>query len=420
VSFFEQVALGNVKNIVRLLAGGVPINIQDGSKVNDTPIHWAASFGNIEVVEQLIANGCDVNTRNDQGQTALHYACKANHESLVKLLLDEGADASLTDIYNTKPADMATPTIAELVNAPLQPSYKFTNEYTDKLKSIAEEEEKANELVASAAAAASMNGHHVGDRFSLISDIFNEAKASDTDVQSKPMLVLWPPPQRQKYLAGPPLELSTASSLILCVADPVIDIFPLMTWSGLMDILDRLGFQTQAKRSITGSKIRLSIDKYVCPGDERYEIIITSELVNITASNTTSLLYAVQMFTQMLQLQSLIKTANGVTTVTLPAISIHDWPDIPRRSILWCYRSTARLSSYQMRETVEFLSILRINSLFLVIDTDDIASSLGHQPDQSHLIETAPAAKIYAMDEICKRNHIELVPTLMINSITQT
>ena len=41
VYFFEQIAMGNLNTIKGLLNGGVNVNLCDGSKLNDTTIHWA-------------------------------------------------------------------------------------------------------------------------------------------------------------------------------------------------------------------------------------------------------------------------------------------------------------------------------------------------------------------------------------------
>jgi hypothetical protein len=81
--------------------------------------------------------------------------------------------------------------------------------------------------------------------------------------------------------------------MLICVASIDIDIFPLLTWSGLMDVLDRFGLIAQAKRSSPGAKIRLCVDKNICPGRHKYEIQIGPDQACLTASDSTGLLYAV-------------------------------------------------------------------------------------------------------------------------------
>lgn len=45
--------------------------------------------------------------RNNNGQTALHYACSKNHPSIVKLLLENGAEINVQDKYGAAPVHRA-------------------------------------------------------------------------------------------------------------------------------------------------------------------------------------------------------------------------------------------------------------------------------------------------------------------------
>ena len=52
-----------------------------------------------QTVRAVIDHGGDVNAVNNRGQTALWFACADGHESIVKILLDAGADPNITDKY---------------------------------------------------------------------------------------------------------------------------------------------------------------------------------------------------------------------------------------------------------------------------------------------------------------------------------
>lgn len=80
-----------------------------------TPLIWAAWRGRDEAVRWLLAAGAGVNQRatfggpsHGQGVTALHMAAEAGRATTVDILLDAGADRSLTDdLYNSTPAGWA-------------------------------------------------------------------------------------------------------------------------------------------------------------------------------------------------------------------------------------------------------------------------------------------------------------------------
>ncbi|XP_059629304.1 E3 ubiquitin-protein ligase XBAT33-like [Cornus florida] len=53
----------------------------------NSPLHFAAAKGHIEIVALLLDNGADVNSRNYCGQTALMQACRYGHWEVVQTLL---------------------------------------------------------------------------------------------------------------------------------------------------------------------------------------------------------------------------------------------------------------------------------------------------------------------------------------------
>ncbi len=64
------------------------------AKAPDISIHYAADRGNIEAVKQHIADGADVNAKDDIGDTLLHYAGGKGHKEIAELLIAKGADVN--------------------------------------------------------------------------------------------------------------------------------------------------------------------------------------------------------------------------------------------------------------------------------------------------------------------------------------
>ena len=78
-------------------------------------IHQAAGDGNIEAVKQHIANGADVNAKDECGWTPLHYA---ETKEIAELLIAKGADVNVKDKRGFTPLHNAdNKEIAELLIA---------------------------------------------------------------------------------------------------------------------------------------------------------------------------------------------------------------------------------------------------------------------------------------------------------------
>ncbi|KAJ9590050.1 hypothetical protein L9F63_016826, partial [Diploptera punctata] len=73
-------------------------------KFGGTPLHWSCSR---EVIEALVDMGCDINSRNFDGRTALHIMVMRNRLECVVTLLSRGADVNISDNEGDTPLHMA-------------------------------------------------------------------------------------------------------------------------------------------------------------------------------------------------------------------------------------------------------------------------------------------------------------------------
>ncbi|XP_035664095.1 uncharacterized protein LOC118407685 [Branchiostoma floridae] len=85
---------GDVEKVRRGLEEGLDVNTKDGN--GDTGLHEACRGGHDKVVELLIKNGADINVTNEDGYTGLHEACRG-HAKVVELLIKNGADLNPTN-----------------------------------------------------------------------------------------------------------------------------------------------------------------------------------------------------------------------------------------------------------------------------------------------------------------------------------
>ena len=70
-------------------------------------IHQAAREGSIEAVQQHIAAGTDVSTKDGSGRTPLHNAALKGRKEIAKLLIAGGADVNAKDNLTSTPLHFA-------------------------------------------------------------------------------------------------------------------------------------------------------------------------------------------------------------------------------------------------------------------------------------------------------------------------
>ena len=100
---------GDAGLVCELLQQGADVGARDRS--GDTPLHWAAWHGHLEVVKYLLSRGdVDANARDRWGNTPLHNAALKGHLEVVKYLLSRGdVDANVFRFssYVGTPLDLA-------------------------------------------------------------------------------------------------------------------------------------------------------------------------------------------------------------------------------------------------------------------------------------------------------------------------
>ena len=82
------------------------INAKDGQNGN-TPLHVAASNGQLTVAQFLVGNGADIDAKNRLGRTPLHLAAGAGHKAIIELLLGKNAAVQSQDNNGYTPLHLA-------------------------------------------------------------------------------------------------------------------------------------------------------------------------------------------------------------------------------------------------------------------------------------------------------------------------
>ena len=82
---------GIISSVIRLLSiRNINVNVKDVS--GNTPLHWAARNGHVEITRLLLQNGAEVNAKNNYGNTPLFCAAENGHIDILHLLVENGAN----------------------------------------------------------------------------------------------------------------------------------------------------------------------------------------------------------------------------------------------------------------------------------------------------------------------------------------
>ena len=80
---------------VKVLLKDNPELVNTKDRDGETHLHEAGLNGHIDVVRLLLANGADVNAKDDKGNTPLHWAAMLGHQDVSELLLENKADVNI-------------------------------------------------------------------------------------------------------------------------------------------------------------------------------------------------------------------------------------------------------------------------------------------------------------------------------------
>jgi len=99
-------SLGNVEVMEFLLASGVDKNERDAD--GNSALMWVVSSdGSEDLLDALVDHGANVNLQNFAGETALFTACARGLEDKVEFLLENGADVHIANLDGATPLHAA-------------------------------------------------------------------------------------------------------------------------------------------------------------------------------------------------------------------------------------------------------------------------------------------------------------------------
>ena len=85
----------NSEKTLSLINRGANLDARDSN--GRTPLHWAVNDGHTDIVTALIGKGADINATDQDGTTPLMLAASQGHADIAKMLITQGADIQIKD-----------------------------------------------------------------------------------------------------------------------------------------------------------------------------------------------------------------------------------------------------------------------------------------------------------------------------------
>lgn len=109
----EAVIAGQLEVVQQHIAAGTDINQKDAMS-GSTPLISAATFGQSEIAQVLIEAGADLAIKNNDGATALHAAAFFGRVEVAKILIAANSDQTIRNNYGATPKESIMGSFAEM------------------------------------------------------------------------------------------------------------------------------------------------------------------------------------------------------------------------------------------------------------------------------------------------------------------
>ncbi|XP_064113108.1 uncharacterized protein LOC135219888 isoform X1 [Macrobrachium nipponense] len=453
-------AQSDVGRVCQLVAAGLSINSHDNPLSRNTPLHWAASFADVDTLSCLLARGADVNAANSDGATPLHDAVARGDEDIIRILLENGANLHI-QCYKGRHKGK---TAYELASRNPQ-LHNFMEEYASLINKdsqvngsstcngsvsplIARRSLTTQELAKSRVVSGSMESlvsmgtdsvltgvepGSVGDallrKTSVESPVPRSPLQSSSSLEMSPCMEqvcerlassqltapprplvthselhsLWPQPCRITEIEGPNwIPPSHATLAVVSGVEPVHKIVDV--WGVHKLWLEEVGCYVSLG-GVVGSHDPPSDHTFTCIVDpsltthpHQYILSILNKKVNMVCGSIDSLHNCLVTFVQLLRVCHSSEEGGG--KVIVPPLVIRDQPSLPHRGFLLDVAPHARVPTLErLCQMVDSLLGLKMNQLHLLMRVSSVACSLPYSPSE-----------VVSLDRYCCDRGITLVP----------
>jgi len=95
IDIFDLCKNGDTDKIQLLLEKGADVDVNKVNQLDETPLHVACAFGQVNAARMLLDNGAEIDREKEDGATPLWTACHEGHVDAARLVLEKGAERSI-------------------------------------------------------------------------------------------------------------------------------------------------------------------------------------------------------------------------------------------------------------------------------------------------------------------------------------
>ncbi|XP_008556256.1 uncharacterized protein LOC103577419 [Microplitis demolitor] len=418
-------AASEIDRVIQLLEAGIDVNSWDSEGSKNTPLHWAACYGNKDVVACLIDRGADVNAENGCGATPLHEAVNRGDITICQELLLAGANPhtralqgtfagkSPYDLSRTKPAihvllQRTMPKETESVHSPV--TYSDSTNFSQKnlstnMSQLSIDSAKSTDPLYDPTLPALRDSVNDNTHHHHQSPIRSHEKSPTWNL-------IWPEPKSiidlshysPPFIAGKEIFIS-----IIQGSESIHDI--LDVWEVSRTYLLELGHdvkvgevQPGSGRFTSDNRIECIVNRKLFNIAEGYQLHISQNSIKVSAGSLAGLHYAVCTFVQILRLS---KNSNSPEVTEIESVLIKDEPRFMHRGILLDISPRGRTPTLEyLLHTIDLWSSFKVSHLHLY-------SRLNPSCDWQ-LCYTR--SEMVTLDRYCRDRHLNLIPALDVDS----
>ncbi|XP_014663784.1 PREDICTED: uncharacterized protein LOC106806376 [Priapulus caudatus] len=431
----QATAQSNVGRVCQLLASGINVNLRDSEHSGNTPMHWAASFGNRDIVQCLCDRGADMNATNSEGTTPLHDAVMRGDVGIVEELMLHGTDPNICaskgkcegksplDVAALKPELLAVLRSSDLPLSNVRKEFERASisEGTTPTKHLKKRFSMDSVLTDVSEARLNMNGTppsqsslpnghttpavHNG----LLDSSDNEAAIHSTEALLPPdplitdqrLNMLWPQPQTIIQLGGKALVVAQQLDIYVTCCDKGSAFTQQEAWKLLEPEFKALNYKVHLAGvrplgpTANATQVLCHVNHRLLPKKDAYKLVVSSNRIKIMASDSAGLFYGVCTLLQLFKLC----VKDGI-----PQLQITDWSHVAYRGVMLDFSQGRVPKLAVLMNTIDLLARLKINQVHMYYRF--------RLKDQQEWQFCYSQSELLDMEKFASERHIGLVPVI--------